>query len=395
MRIRRGFFLRRLMPVLGVAFAVVLVRQRRASLAGAPRDAVGPLPVRVATAEQGTLALRRDFVGVVEAHSTVELAARVTAPVRSVAVREGDVFAAGAELVVLQDDDWRTALAGARAQTAAAEAERVAQEAGIEALERTCRHLEREWNRQRALREADAAAEQQEDVARERLDEALGRLSAARARLVAAGHALEVAQARERDAAFRLEHDTRLVCGEAGVVLARRAEPGDLAVPGRTLLVVASPARRLAFDVPQEDLALAVPGAVVTWGGAGGCGGTSAVSRVHPALDASRMRRAEADLDAGPGPLPALGAYVPVRLDAGWLRDVTLVPAGALALSPDAAAHVFVVEDGRLRSCPVERLGREGDRVAVRGVAPGAVVVLHPFLGWATLGNGRAVEILP
>jgi multidrug efflux pump subunit AcrA (membrane-fusion protein) len=296
-------------------------------------------------------------------------------------------------LAALQADDLQAALDTARALVAASDADVASQEATLAALEHSLAYLRKEWDRATGLRESGAATDQQVDAARERFDDASGRLVAARGRLAALQQASAAAQARQRDAVLRIEQDSRLLCDAAGIVTSRQVEPGDLAVPGRTLLVVASNGLRLAFDVPQDDMATVTPGKVVSWTEPAP-GGSGAVTRVHPAFAANRMRRAEVDLDAKDAAVLAIGSYVPLHLSAQRIEDATIIPAQALVTSPDAHSYVFAVEGGALHAVPVETLGRSGEDVAVRGLPPGAAVVLNSYLGWTTLGGGRAVEVI-
>ncbi len=394
MRIAVRTLLRITVLLLLVGMAARTVHRRRTMLAAAPRDDVGPLLVRVAVAREGVLELARDHVATVESQSAFEVAARLTARVLSVSVREGDAVAAGEILATLESEDLRAALDAARAQATAAEAEVEGQTAGIATLVQTRDYLHREWDRIRSLQEGGAATEQQLDAARERLDEVSGRLAAARHRLDALGQAQAAAQARQRDAEIRIARDATLVSDSAGMVTARRVEPGDLATPGRALFSIASPALRLAFDVPPDDLSAAVPGACVRWTDPPP-GGSAAVTRVHPALSTRRMGRVEADLDADSTARGlVLGSYVPLRLRTGQLDSATLVPVDALVTSPDLRSFVFVVEDGTLRAASVKVLGQAGGEVAVDGIAPGATVVESTYLGWTVLSAGRTVEVL-
>ncbi|MEF8982921.1 MAG: hypothetical protein V5A19_14065, partial [Thiohalorhabdus sp.] len=55
---------------------------------------------------------------------------------------------------------------------------------------------------------------------------------------------------------------------------------------------------------------------------------------------------------------------------------------------------VYVVADGKARARPVTVRGREGDRVAVSGIEPGARVVTSPYLGWTRLADGMPVTVI-
>lgn len=396
MRIRKIFKPGRIVALLLVIAALVVLRIRQKGLANAPRDTAGPLPVRAVTACRGDLHLNREYTAMVEARSTMQCSARVTAPILSVSVREGDSVRTGDLLVELRNTDWQVAFEAAGAQTAAAAAERTARQAAAEALELTCQHLEREWQRQKLLLRESAAAEQQEDAAREKLNDARGRLSSAKAHLDAADAALKAAQAREKDADFRLTRDARLLSEVDGVVLRRLVDPGDMATPGKTLLEIASRDKRVVFDIPQEDVPLMETGREIEWLDTTGKTGMVTVSRMHPLLDASRTMRVEAQAPGdAPCELPQPGSFLTARLQTGQLREVVLLPARAVIFDDTERSFVYVVEEGCLQARNVDILGRVGDVVAVNGIDDSATVVVNPFLGWAKLANGRPVEVLP
>lgn len=383
----------RVAPIALVVLAVIAVVRQRVRLTEAPRDGVGPLPVHVAAARNGSVEVSKDYVAVVEPSRSTDIAARLTARVVEVHVREGDAVALDTPLLELETDDLRTAVDAARAQREAAAAEAAAQKAAITALERSRDYLQRDWERHASMLKEGAATEQQADAARDRFDETAGRLDAARQRLDAARGSEIATEARLRDAILRVEQDARISSPVDGVVTARHVEPGDLTVPGRTLLTIVSRATRLAFDVPEVEAQEVLPGQRILWSW-NSRQGTSVVSRIHPALGSHRLRRLEAELSDDAASLP-LGTYVQVRLPTARLESVTLVPANAVATAPDSRTYVYAVEGSMLRAVDVRLLAREGDSVAVEGVEPGMQVVTGAYLGWATLGDGRRVEVVP
>jgi hypothetical protein len=60
----------------------------------------------------------------------------------------------------------------------------------------------------------------------------------------------------------------------------------------------------------------------------------------------------------------------------------------------DRVPYVFVVENDRLRPVSVKPLSRQGEQIAVEGIAPGTRVVTSTFLGWARLAGGLRVEAI-
>jgi len=179
-----------------------------------------------------------------------------------------------------------------------------------------------------------------------------------------------------------------------GVVSHRRVDPGDLAVPGKSLMVVEDRSQlRLGFDVPQQDLPEVREGLVVEYSAAQQSR-EAKLSHLFPSLNTARMLRAEVYLSGRGVDGLSSGAYVPLRVVLGNAKDVTLVPGTALIESPDGHAHVFVVRDGHLEARSVNVLGSSGDDVAVDGIQAGEQVVLSTFLGWAQLASGQMVEAM-
>jgi membrane fusion protein, multidrug efflux system len=168
-------------------------------------------------------------VGSVQPKKRTELASQLLATVLDVRVRPGDRVATGDTLVAL---DARELIARRREATAAltaAEADRVTRRADYE----------------RARRARDTAA-----VSTEEFSRAEGAFRVADAQVTRAQEAIAHLD-------VQLTH-TRVVASGTGLVADRFVDPGDLATPGKPLLVMYHPADlELHADVP-ETLAPAV-----------------------------------------------------------------------------------------------------------------------------------------
>ena len=211
---------------------------------------------RAASAHEGTLVAS----GTVEA-TDARLGFQTGGRLRSVAPREGETVAAGAELAALADEEPRAALAQAEAQIAAAAARLAELEAGPRAEEVTQAEAERraaadrlsdadrDVERARTLaaggaipREAAEEAQLARDLAAARLEGA-----SAQARLVRRGARDEqvaaqqavLAQARAaREAAAAVLDRTLLRAPFAGLVTERHREPGEVVAPGAPVLTL-------------------------------------------------------------------------------------------------------------------------------------------------------------
>jgi len=186
-----------------------------------------PVAARVATAEATSRPQRVELHGTVEAQRMVAVSSRVMAMVTAVRVKPGDTVQAGQVLVEIdpqtsqgQEAQARGALAQARAGLALAE---------------------RNYERFKALQEKGAASELELDMARMQFEQASGAVQQASGAV---------------EAASSVARESRVVAPFAGRVAAKLVEVGDLAAPGRPLLMLESvTGRRLALTVPENVVA--------------------------------------------------------------------------------------------------------------------------------------------
>ena len=215
--------------LLGLGALVLLMLQ----LQGAFSAKTGPgrnLPPASVMSPGETVTLQRLHVprtqrspGVIASGALTQLAAKVSGRIDAVLVDVGSAVRQGQTLIRLDDHAIRAQLAAARAEQAAAQA--LAGQASADAV------------RARGLF-ADEA------LTKERLDDMLARDRAAQARLMAARHAA--------DTFVAASGDHVLLAPFAGHVVERRVDPGDMAIPGRTLLTIQTDtALEVRWNVPE------------------------------------------------------------------------------------------------------------------------------------------------
>jgi RND family efflux transporter MFP subunit len=329
---------------------IMLVKHKKQMLAQAPRYGMRPTPVRVASARVGDLQKTRDYLAVVEPIRSAKVSARVTATVEKVLHDENEPVKAGDVLVVLDSREIA---------------------ASVSSITETYAYWEREARRDKTLAEKGAIPGAQAEGTSDKASEVKGRLA--------------VAETQLSYCTIRSPYN--------GILSRRIVDPGDIAVPGKTLMVIEDRSRlKLGFDIPQQDLPKIREGLEVIYSVAGK-ERTAVLSRLFPSLNAARMLRAEVDLDGADAAGLSSGAYVPLQVVLRNSKNVTLVPAASLVESPDRNSHVFIVRDGHLVARPVNVIGSNGDEVAVEGVQEGEQVVLSTFLGWAQLASGQMVEV--
>lgn len=272
----------------------------------------------------------------VRSERSAELATRVSSTIRRVTVDVGDRIGMGQLLIQLDDAD-----AGAGVARAEADLELARRyHARIEALER------------------DGAATGQE------LDEAIARLRVAEAGARAARGDLDYAELR---APF------------AGVVTARYADPGDLAVPGRPLLELAGDGDLVVeADLPARTSV--PPGQTVYLEATAhpGSAWSAEITRVVPALDPTSQRyRVEGRLTDPDGDPPVPNAAVTMTLTSGS-DSVVVVPADAV-FRRGQLTGVLVVRDSILRLRWIRSGRGHGSSVeALSGLSAGDLVVRRP-----------------
>ena len=297
--------------------------------------------------------------GTVVATREAKLATRTSGTIRSVAVDIGARVSAGDALVALdtREIDARIASAEAAAQ------------------------LARRWHERIASLADDGAATAQE------LDDAKARL--------------EMAEAGLRDARAQRNYVV-LRAPFAGVITARMADPGDLAVPGVPVLnMIGTDALKIEADLPAELAGeISVGDRLGVYQPESGRRHAARVTRVVPAVERSSRRfRIEARFESDSVAPPAVssGTFVRVELDrpgsaTRWIPADAVVRRGQLS-------GVFVVEDGELRLRWVRLGERFGESVELlAGPAGDAPLVRNPapaLVDGQPVGDVRRIDWQP
>jgi len=206
----------------------------------------------------------------------------------------------------------------------------------------------------------------------------------------------DVALAELQSLTFNRRH-AAIVAPADGVILQRRAEPGELVAPGASILVLGSHARgqvvrvgladRDAVRIRRGDRArvsvAALPGAV--WEGT--------VSEVAAAADpATGTYQVEVSLPRAIALASGLVGSVEIRPVAD--REIALVPVDAVLEADGSSGVVFTPgRDGRAERRVVTLAFLAGDRMAVSAGLEGVDRVVTE--GAANLDPGDALEVRP
>jgi RND family efflux transporter MFP subunit len=344
-----------------------------------PGRAAGPAseapPARTTVAERVESAVVEEAVGTVRSRTRVVVTAQVGARVVRVGPQVGESVAAGAPIVTLDDREVAAALGASREALAAAEAaRRQADQARAQGSARLTLATSRHDRVKSFLARGAATAEQLEAVEAE-LAQAKAGVADADAAIAAAD--ARIAQARQIVAAAEVTAGHAAIAAPfAGVVVERSVEPGDVAWPGRPLLVLIDPAALRLDALVREgliariavgaELEVDVPSAGTTL--------TGRVAEVVPSADPrTRTFEVRVAIPRAPGVLP--GMFGRVRLPVGR-REIVRVAAAAVS------------RVGQLETVTA----REGDRWTRRLVSTGAplpdgkVEILAGLAGGETVG---------
>jgi RND family efflux transporter MFP subunit len=335
--------------------------------------------VRLTAARVVSRPLAYEAVGTVAAGITSDLAAKVMGTVERIAIREGDRVKKGDLLLTLDDREAKARLAEAEHAFAAARSAQDAARAAADLAAATLTRYE--------------ALKREESVSAQEFDEV-----AARNRQAQAGRdqadAMAVTAASRVDQARVALDDTRIVAPHAGVITGKLVDVGDLATPGRPLLVLET-ARgyRLDIALPEEYLdrvrlrqrvEVTIPALNLTV-----LQGT--VTTIVPAAD-PRTRSFLIKVGLPPEAGVKSGMYARVAVPLGESNQV-LIPQTAV-LRRGQLTGLYVVDGEGTAHFRLIRLGRSfQDQVEVlSGISDGERYVVEPV---PTLIDGARVEAAP
>ena len=352
--------------VLALAAAAGLASRRGALVQVAPVVRTGIVQSVVAT-------------GRLNAPARMDIGAEVTATVLEVKVREGDRVKAGDLLLRLSDAEARAALAQARAALVEARGRAtqqltvtapVASQAVVQA-EAAFKVAEREHQRAGELVAQGFFSQQKLEDARRALDTARSALESARVQSLAnqsrgiepALAAARVAQAEAAvDAAAARLARLQITSPVDAVVLARNAEPGSMAQPGRVLLALAAQGdTRIDAAVDEKNLRLLTLGmaARAVADAYPGQRFDATLRYIAPVVD---PQRGTVDVRLQVLSPPAFlkpDMTVSVELLGGARQGALVLPSGAVRDADREAPWVLLLQDGRAVRVPV-KLGLRG-----------------------------------
>ena len=362
--------------VIIAALAISLVVKRNYDIATLKKPAARPVPVQVAAVKEGTVAVTQRYSGRVDPMLAADLASRITANVLAVHKREGDVVAKGEVLMQLDDLALTNRARGSAADARAAESLLAAAESNYQV--------------QKASSERDQYLYENKAVSREAYERSQALLDTARSQMVAARERVALAQENQGVALVEQGYAT-IRAPFAGIVAKRAAEPGDLAVPGKTLLSLQASDQgyRVVVQIPQEQVRVIRPSTPVIVH-SNGQRLEAKVVKVFPVLGPNGLATVEILLPEVPFGLPP-GATVSVDFITDKVAGM-VVPVQAVVHNTRGAFVVVVDGDSLARQVPVELVGQNGKEAAVRGIGTGTQVAVAQENVLMQLMDGIAVK---
>ncbi len=205
-----------------------------------------------------------DAVGTVQPRSKARVSSRIPAQVTAVEVTSGDRVKKGELLVRLDDREMQARLAQARQSVNSAIARKEEARQAVNAAEAALAEAKSAYKRIKGFYAEEAATEEDLEQTRSRFLQSKAALKRSREGLSAACAGVSMAQESVQEAEIALSY-TRIEAPADGEVLKRLVDPGDLAMPGKPLLLLrTSGGLRLEAHVRESLIQKVEPGAVLS-----------------------------------------------------------------------------------------------------------------------------------
>ncbi|MGO8773233.1 MAG: efflux RND transporter periplasmic adaptor subunit [Terracidiphilus sp.] len=327
--------------------------------------AVQTMQSRVVESRQQQIPLNVHSTGTVHARETAVVSAQVMGRISQVMVREGDSVRAGQTLVVIDDAALRASADQAQAAVKAAQHQQAAAQSDASLAASTLARYQQ--------------LQAEKSVSPQEMDEVTRRSEAATARLDAAHAQTEAAHAQVSGARAMLGY-THLVAPFSGVVTARMADPGSMAMPGMPLLQIdQAGALQLEATVDESAIGAIHRGmtAKIVLDGASSTEIAGTVAEIVPAADpASHSFLVKIELPSS-SQLRA-GIYGTAEF-ANGTRQAILIPRSAVVLRGSLVC-VYVIDGQGIAQLRYVTLGeQQGNLVEVlSGISPSEKLVDAP-----------------
>ena len=201
-----------------------------------------------------------EAVGTVCSRTETDISAQITGRILEVMVRPGDKVEKGDPLIYLDNRQLQARFDQARQGLKAAGAKKEQAEQALVAAQAVFAQAKAHYNRTKTYFDQQAATKKDLEQAEASLKQAKAGVEQARKGMVAADAGAQQAKEVVKEGRITLGY-TNILAPEAGAVAKRLAEPGDLAWPGKSLLILHAPgALRLEAHVREGLIGKVLPG---------------------------------------------------------------------------------------------------------------------------------------
>ena len=343
-----------------------------------------PVPVEVAPLRVGSIELRRNFSGTLQAYSAFVVSPKVSGRVEQIEADLADIVTRGQVVARLDNDEYVQAVRQAEADLAVARANLAEAESLLKIAARELQRIDK-------LREKGVSSESQRDTAKADQLAKQAHVEVTRAQVIRAGAELETARIRLGYTQVKADWGSG---SDQRIVAERFVDEGETVSANAQLLrIVELDPLKVVFFVTERDYAQLKPGQSASLSSDAYPEERFAakISRISPVFR-ENTRQAQVELKVD-NPQLRLKPGMFVRVDVVLRRDdaVTILPERALTRRNGEEGVFLLDADGtRVRWRPVRVGIRQSQRVGVAGEGlEGRVVVL----GQQLLDDGSQVRI--
>ena len=352
-----------------------------------------PVAVTEHSVQRGPLVAEVMGTGTLEARVQATIGPNISDRIEQILVDQGDAVSKGQLLVQLDDDELQhqvaIAQAGLEAEVAAIERIKTDKQRAVAVFDQA----QASHNRTRSLIQKKAISQDELDKATEALAVATVGISHAEA-AIAEGQKKVVAAERTLEYHRSRLTDTKILAPFDGLIVKRNREPGDVVVPGSSILTLISLDELwVRAWIDETEMAKLAEGqsARVVFRSEPEKSYTGTVSRLGK--EADRETR-EFIVDVRVEELAknwAVGQRAEVFIEATSKDDVIQLPAENV-LTRNGESGVFVGQEGRALWRPIATGLRSRDAVEVNEGLQADEVVITPTSRRVKLSNGRRVK---
>jgi HlyD family secretion protein len=202
-----------------------------------PDNSVDTTAQKTALAELTAVTKMYEAVGTVQPASQARIGARISGQVNAVHVTAGDRVEKGQVLVMLDDRQIQARLSQARQSLKTAVSQKAQAQQTVHAARAAYVEAQAAYNRIKSFFDATAATKQDLEQARSGYDQAKAALKRSQDGVTGAMAGIRMAEEMVSETQIALGY-ARIKAPSSGRILKRLVDPGDLAMPGKPLLLI-------------------------------------------------------------------------------------------------------------------------------------------------------------